>query len=67
MNTTTTLTLEQAYRAMLIFLERESALTESADLADLISGYRMDSHGQTEDPAVWDEWMDAVGKAVRKA
>ena len=57
-----TLTVEQAYRAMLLFLEKEYILTESSDLADLLSGYRMDSHGHTGDPAVWDEWLAAVGK-----
>ena len=59
---TATLTVEQAYRAMLLFLEKEYTLTESSDLADLLSGYQMDSHGHTGDPAVWDEWMEAVGK-----
>jgi hypothetical protein len=61
----TTLTIEQAYRAMLLFLERECVLTASSDLADLLSGYRIDSHGHTGDPAVWDEWLDAVGKAIK--
>lgn len=59
---TATLTVEQAYRAMLLFLEKEYTLTECSDLADLLSGYRMDSHGHTCDPAVWNEWMEAVGK-----
>ena len=63
--TNTTLTVEQAYRAMLLFLEKEYTLTESSDLADLLSGYQMDSHGQTEDPAIWNEWMEAVGQAVK--
>jgi hypothetical protein len=58
----TTLTVEQAYRAMLLFLEKEYTLTESSDLADLLSGYRMDKHGHTGDPAVWAEWLEAVGK-----
>jgi hypothetical protein len=63
--TPATLTVEQAYRAMLLFLERECVLTESSDLADLLSGYHIDSHGHTGDPAVWDEWLNAVGKAVQ--
>lgn len=61
----TTLTLEQAYRAMLVFLERECALSESSDLADLLSGYRMDKDGHTGDPAVWNEWIAAVDQAVK--
>ena len=58
-----TLTVEQAYRAMLAFLEREVDLTESSDLADLLAGYRLDEDGRTSDPAVWEEWLEAVGRA----
>lgn len=66
--TTETLTVEQAYRAMLAFLEREVELTESSDLADLLAGYKLDSAGRMSDPAVWDEWLDAVASSrARKA
>jgi len=57
------LTVEQAYRAMLAFLEREVDLTESSDLADLLVGYRLDEDGRTSDPALWEEWLEAVGRA----
>jgi hypothetical protein len=57
-----TLTVEQAYRAMLAFLEREVDLTESSDLADLLAGYRLDEDGRTSDPALWEEWLEAVGR-----
>lgn len=60
-----TLTTAQAYRAMLLFLEREAAVTESSDLADLLSEYRLDDAGQPADPAVWDEWLDAVAHVAR--
>ena len=59
---TETLTVEQAYRVMLAFLEREVELTECSDLADLLAGYRLDDDGRTSDPALWDEWMDAVAR-----
>ncbi|WP_075793856.1 hypothetical protein [Massilia putida] len=59
---TDTLTVEQAYRAMLAFLEREVELTECSDLADLLAGYKLDGDGRTSDPALWDEWMEAVGR-----
>jgi hypothetical protein len=59
---TETLTVEQAYRAMLAFLAREVELTECSDLANLLAGYRMDGDGRTSDPALWEEWMEAVGK-----
>ena len=57
-----TLTVEQAYRAMLAFLEREVELTECSDLADLLAGYRLDEDGRTSDPALWEEWLEAVGR-----
>ena len=60
------LTVEQAYRAMLAFLAREVELTESSDLADLLSEYRLDADGKTADPALWEEWLEAVGKAVKE-
>jgi hypothetical protein len=57
-----TLTVEQAYQVMLAFLEREVELTESLDLADLLAGYKLGDDGQASDPALWDEWMEAVGR-----
>jgi hypothetical protein len=63
---TDTLTVEQAYRAMLAFLEREVELTECSDLADLLAGYKLDGDGRTSDPALWDEWMEAVGRVRHK-
>ena len=59
---TDTLTVEQAYRVMLAFLEREVELTECSDLADLLAGYKLDGDGRASDPALWDEWMEAVGR-----
>lgn len=60
----TTMTVEQAYRAMLAFLEREVELTESSDLADLVSEYKLDADGRTRDPALWEEWLAAVDKVL---
>ena len=57
------LTVEQAYRAMLVFLEREVELTESSDLADLVSEYKLGADGHSRDPAIWEEWLEAVSKA----
>ena len=57
------MTVEQAYRAMLAFLEREVDLTESSDLADLVSEYKLGDDGLPRDPTLWEEWLEAVGKA----
>lgn len=58
------MTAEQAYQAMLAFLQREVELTESSDLADLVSEYRLGADGQPVDPAVWHGGLEAVGKVV---
>lgn len=55
-----TMTVEQAYRAMLAFLQREVELTESSDLADLVSEYKLGADGRTRDPAIWEAWLEAV-------
>jgi hypothetical protein len=60
-----TMTVEQAYRAMLAFLQREVELTESSDLADLVSEYRLGADGQPRDPALWEEWLEAVASVRR--
>jgi hypothetical protein len=61
-----TMTVEQAYRAMLAFLEREVDLTESSDLADLVSEYKLGADGQVRDPAIWEAWLAAVAKVVKQ-
>jgi hypothetical protein len=58
------LTVEQAYRAMLAFLRREVELTESSDLADLLSEYKLGDDGRARDPTLWEEWLEAVGKVL---
>jgi len=59
------ITAAQAYQAMLAFLQREVELTESSDLADLVSEYRLGADGQPADPALWKAWLEAVGKVVK--
>jgi len=59
-----TMTVEQAYRAMLAFLQREVELTESSDLADLVSEYRLGADGQPRDPTLWEEWLEAVQRVM---
>jgi hypothetical protein len=59
------MTVEQAYQAMLAFLEREVELTESSDLADLVSEYKLGDDGRARDPTLWEEWMEAVGKVLK--
>ena len=59
------ITAAQAYQAMLAFLQREVELTESSDLADLVSEYRLGADGRPADAALWQAWLEAVGKVVQ--
>lgn len=61
------ITIEQAYQAMLVFLEREYRLTGSDELGGLLGGYQLTVDGKTMDPAAWDDWIDAVNEIVEGA
>ncbi|MFL6673423.1 MAG: hypothetical protein ACJ8LG_09045 [Massilia sp.] len=58
------LTVRQAYEAMLVFLKRECDLTESEDLADLLAQYAFTSDGGTRDPDVWESWLRATAQVT---
>jgi hypothetical protein len=58
------LTVEEAYRAMLTFLDRyyERGGCRSQDIAELLSGMSQTiwADGTTNDPAQWQDWLEAV-------
>lgn len=60
------LSVEQSYRAMFYFLEREYELTQSDELAGLLGSLSWQiwqtGHGPA-DPDAWQEWLNAVEKA----
>jgi hypothetical protein len=53
----------QAYAAMFAFLSYHYRINNSHDIALLLSGMAMLPSGDTADPAMWHEWLEAVGKA----
>ncbi|WP_230681359.1 hypothetical protein [Burkholderia vietnamiensis] len=61
------LTVEQAYRAMFYFLEHEYELTKSDELGGMLGSLSWQiwegGHGPA-DPAAWQDWQDAVQKAL---
>ncbi len=61
----TTLTAEQAYRAMVLFLERQYALAGSDQLGALLGGMALLDDGSPADPALAKDWQEAVRDAVR--
>ena len=61
---TITMTEKEAYRVMYAFVKIWYELTESDDLARLLSDLSLRPDGSSEDPSIWDEWRDAVRKAL---
>ena len=63
------LTIEQAYRAMFYFLEHEYQLTKSDELGGMLGSLSWQiwegCHGPA-DPAAWEDWQDAVKKALSR-
>jgi hypothetical protein len=59
-----TLTVKQAYEAMLVFLTREADLMDSEDLDELLAQYAFKPDGNTRDPDAWEGWLKAVAKVT---
>lgn len=61
------LTTEEAYRAMLNYLEGLCERTNSDQLAGFLRGMRLTADGQPADPMVWKDWLDVVDQAKKGA
>ncbi|MFA4900519.1 MAG: hypothetical protein WC563_13435 [Brevundimonas sp.] len=62
MTTFPTLTTDQAYQAMAAFLEAywiRGGRTD--DQIAILLGGMAGGHGETADPAMWSDWVEAVG------
>jgi hypothetical protein len=59
------ITILQAYKAMILFLEKEYELTKSNDLGGLLGGYQLQTDEKdTIDSAAWNDWILSVNKAI---
>jgi hypothetical protein len=54
---------KQAYAAMFAFLEHRYDMTKSDDLGALLGSMSLLPDGKTVDPAIWEDWLDAMHKA----
>ncbi len=59
------LSADQAYRAMVLFLERQYALAGSDQLGALLGGLALLDDGSPADPALAKDWQEAVRAALR--
>lgn len=60
------LTIEEAYRAMFIYLEKLYSLTNSDDLGGFLGSMTLLSDGRPMDPAVWQDWLQSVQDSKSK-
>jgi hypothetical protein len=61
------MTEQQAFKAMILFLERHFNRTQSDDMAALLGELQLLDDGLTADPAAWQEWMECVETIESKA
>jgi hypothetical protein len=61
-----TLSSEQAFKAMSLFLERQYERTKSDDIGALLGDLQLAEDGKPFDPAAWDEWLKSVEQALEK-
>ncbi len=59
------LTLDQAYKAMYLFLDDRYSQTHSDDLGDILSGMSLLEDGSPADAAYEEDWAEAVQKALQ--
>lgn len=57
------LSAHEAYAAMFAFLESRYRLTESDDLGALLGSMSLLPGGGTADPAIWEDWLNAIKEA----
>jgi len=60
------LTELQAFNAMRSFLEKYYKMTNSDDIASLLSGMQFLVDDSTVDPAIWLDWEGAVSKVLKE-
>ena len=61
------LSIEEAYRSMLVFLEGYYETTKSDEVGGMLGAMSLNSDGKPMDAAHWDEWMNAVRSVKESA
>lgn len=52
-----------AYQAMLVFLESYFNRTKADEIAALLGSLNLAKDGKPMDPAMWEDWLEAVQRA----
>lgn len=61
------ITIKQAYEAMFLYLNKLYDRTKSDDLAGFLSSMSLLEDGAPADSAVWNDWLESVGRATTKS
>ena len=61
------LTIKEAYKAMYFFLENLYKRTKSEDLAEFLGSMSLLKDKLPADPAMWNDWLQAIKKAQKKS
>ena len=56
-------TINEAYRSMVYFLEDYYELTKSDEIGGMLGGLALLSDGRPADDACWEDWLKAVKRA----
>jgi len=57
-------TVDQAFRGMILYLDKYYEIFKSDVLADILSALHVCSDGKTVDPAAGAEWIDCLQQAI---
>ena len=58
------ITIDQAFRGMILYLDKYYEIFKSETLADILSSLQVCSDGKTVDPAAGTEWIECLQKAI---
>lgn len=61
-----TLTIKEAYEAMIYMLLGYNELTDSTDLTDILSGGEYATNGKPADPVFWEYWLEAIERLKKE-
>ncbi|HEX2752706.1 MAG TPA: hypothetical protein VHP34_06310 [Alphaproteobacteria bacterium] len=53
---------KEAFLAMFAFLERRYETSQSDELGSLLGSMMLLTDGETADPAIWEDWCEAIRK-----
>lgn len=55
---------KDAYRAMVLFLEKHYSISKSDDVGGLLGSMMLLEDGKPIDSALWEDWMESVQKII---